>query len=78
MVIILHHSVFTFLSQPPLVKLFHIPPKIPGWPGFCSAHFAALPSILARFWPWRPANLSADEAEDYDARNKKGFVSLGS
>lgn len=27
-------------NQEPFVKLFHIPPRTPACPGFCSAHFA--------------------------------------
>lgn len=42
------------------MKLFHIPPRMPDCPGFCSAQLAlrSSPGVL-RFKPWRPANCSA-------------------
>lgn len=53
------------LHYDPLVKLFHMPPKIPDWPDFCSAQLALRSvSWLLRLRPCRPANLSALEAED--------------
>lgn len=44
----------------PLVKLFHIPPSTPAWPGFCSWKFGFCASEF-RFRLSRPPNLSTED-----------------